>query len=1002
MDIDPNDLLSTNVFINEPILEDIVSDEENDDFKKYYLSKKEKNAERDVQTKLDIRTAKINENEAIQLSDISSVNDLLISNKFTGESNSNKGANVDSFSINSGTTGPAAIRVKKDIKTLISIDSRDRDKVKFPLPSHFDIFLGKTFYNIREVRLVSIEFPNTNAVINNNNNLIYWIDKEDIDLDVIDNITNTYPVYKTTLRTGSYVLSSLQSEMTDAMRLIKRSNPSKPFYHYFVINLDIDTDVVTFISLILTQLKVNPLTTIINTGIITVSATSHGFSTGDEVYILGATIIAGIPSATLNGFHKITVINSNTFQYEVNVNASESLIGGGNTVQTGTSAPFQFLFGEYSNTIAPNIGYPIENSSTLINTYISSIDNYHMLKIVCKNTPFTTSYDYIGNNIILNNSGGYLDNNGSIGNSIDGVHLISNVINSTTILVTVSANLYETVYVTQTDNNNGTGDIVSKPTFLAGNILFTVSNTSTTLVLPNGLLQPTDNYYKGWWIKIISGNSINNVREITSYISGTNSITVSAFFLSDLEINDVFYLYSAPTLTLNSTVYTISSIQNYDVETVLFTFFTPHNYTLSDIGSNISFYNTTSNPTFDGENVILGVPDTTSLYISGSILTGGSASTATPGVIGYTPSYNLLTTKTLNIANVTIGYPTLITTTTAHELSVGDKFLVNGLIVTPMLSGVFTVYTIPSPTTFTLNFTSTNLDTQSIANAYIGTDLITISFPDHGFNKIILMQNGPTTNTVDIHTLLPHKLSNGELIRIMETGISYIDNTAYIITYLTVDSFRITVTLPVGYIVNSTTGILGMSNTFRLYNCPTLGGITPSFFNNVLFTVHDIIDTNTFTFHIYNSYATSTVTGGSSIYISSFKHGFQATQKNTKNNILNRSINLEGENYAFLCCPQLSTMLNTGSVKNIFARITLDQSPGMVVFNFLSNPKRFETVPLQYLHTLSLSILNYDASYYVFNDLDYSFTLEITEVVDTTDNFNISSKRGITDISKQY
>ena len=63
MDIDPNDLLSTNIFINEPILNDIVSDEENDEFKKFYLSKNEKNAEKDIQSKIDIRTSKMNENE---------------------------------------------------------------------------------------------------------------------------------------------------------------------------------------------------------------------------------------------------------------------------------------------------------------------------------------------------------------------------------------------------------------------------------------------------------------------------------------------------------------------------------------------------------------------------------------------------------------------------------------------------------------------------------------------------------------------------------------------------------------------------------------------------------------------------------------------------------------------------------------------------------------------------------------------------------------------------
>jgi hypothetical protein len=90
-------------------------------------------------------------------------------------------------------------------------------------------------------------------------------------------------------------------------------------------------------------------------------------------------------------------------------------------------------------------------------------------------------------------------------------------------------------------------------------------------------------------------------------------------------------------------------------------------------------------------------------------------------------------------------------------------------------------------------------------------------------------------------------------------------------------------------------------------------------------------------------------------------------------------------------------MLNTGNVKDVFARITLDQSPGSVVFSYMSNPKNFDTTPLNRLEDLEFSVLNYDGSFYEFNDLDYSFTLEITEVIDITDHFNISSKRGIVD-----
>jgi hypothetical protein len=68
-----------------------------------------------------------------------------------------------------------------------------------------------------------------------------------------------------------------------------------------------------------------------------------------------------------------------------------------------------------------------------------------------------------------------------------------------------------------------------------------------------------------------------------------------------------------------------------------------------------------------------------------------------------------------------------------------------------------------------------------------------------------------------------------------------------------------------------------------------------------------------------------------------------------------------------------------------------------MVFSYLSNPKIFDTVPLSQLNDLEFSILNYDGTEYEFNDLDYSFTLEITEVVDVTDNFQLSSKRGIVD-----
>lgn len=230
-----------------------------------------------------------------------------------------------------------------------------------------------------------------------------------------------------------------------------------------------------------------------------------------------------------------------------------------------------------------------------------------------------------------------------------------------------------------------------------------------------------------------------------------------------------------------------------------------------------------------------------------------------------------------------------------------------------------------------------------------------------------------------------------------------IDGGGYTVNTVSPDTFIITRTpnpFPNVVVPESVTGIIGMSNEFTLYGCETVGGFPSEILNNVKYHVRNVLDVDTFTFMIGNNFATSTQKGGGdNLYISSLKHGFSGTQKNTKNSLLNRSINLEGENYCFLTCPQLDTMKNTGSVTNIFARISLDQAPGFVCFNYLSNPKQFNTVPLDKLSELEFSVINYDNTAYTFNDLDFSFTLEILEVIDTTDLFNQSSRRGITDVS---
>jgi hypothetical protein len=313
------------------------------------------------------------------------------------------------------------------------------------------------------------------------------------------------------------------------------------------------------------------------------------------------------------------------------------------------------------------------------------------------------------------------------------------------------------------------------------------------------------------------------------------------------------------------------------------------------------------------------------------------------------------------------------------------------------------VKSIPDSTTIEIDFAITSFNSLSLKNAYVGTGLMSLSFPNHGFNKIISIQNtsgmpsGQTTgNLISVQTQLSHNFTTGSMVRLNNTDCIPVLNSGFNITVTDTDKFNIPYTSPLSK--NGTTGIIGYDENFYLYGGVDINGISGNLINSNMHTVRDIIDENNFTFYINNAISdASGKGGGSQLYINSLLHGFDSTQTNTKNNLLNRSINLQGENYAFLCCPQLNTMMNTGSVKDIFARISLDQSPGTMVFSFLSNPKNFDTVPLDKLNDLDFSIVNYDGSLYDFNDLDYSFTLQITEIIDINDSFNLSSRRGIVD-----
>jgi len=481
-------------------------------------------------------------------------------------------------------------------------------------------------------------------------------------------------------------------------------------------------------------------------------------------------------------------------------------------------------------------------------------------------------------------------------------------------------------------------------------------------------------------------------------------IISSTIFLVNISSKLVLESYNSGQVVFNNQTFNIQSISNYKTNNILVTTFSKHNYTLNDRNADITLSGTNTTPNLDDTFKLSYVFQDTSFVIGGALPSGGESINNKIGSGGFIPRYRPLTTYIVSITNVIISPDTITLTCPNHNLQLGDSVIIQNLSTSPPIKNIpFSIYAIPSSNSIVINTSIKTVNNDGILNksAYLSCGLFTVSFPNHNFNKIISIRNTTGTpsnqtygNLISLQTQLPHNFTNNQLVRFTHTNtIPNIDNSYYITV-----TGQDTITIPYSYplISSGTSGIVGFDQKFYLYDAINVGGISESNINSKEFTVRDIVDENTFTFYNSGSFANSIETGGGgNLYISSLTHGFKGQQTNTKNNILNRSINLQGENYSFLCSPQLSTMLNTGKVKNIFARISLSESPGSMVFTYLSNPKSFDTVPLNSLQELEFSILNYDGTFYEFNDLDYSFTLEITEIQDVIDNFNFSSKRGI-------
>lgn len=262
-------------------------------------------------------------------------------------------------------------------KRKVYLDSKFRDERIYSDASSFSGTFGRTFHNVISMRLTSMEFSNVQKVISSTSNKLYWRNIEDIDIDP------PFPIYTAIIPPGSYTYTTFQTQAPQIQNIIKRhggkqnADGTNAIFHYFIMDISLDTDLGNFTSIIAQPAPSNPITTISGSNEVVFQMPGHGFKTGDTIYVLGVRgIIGGINSSSFNGPWTITVVNSDSFTYSIFFVATGSVTGGGALVKAGELAPYQFMFGDYSDTCADVIGFRVENSNVdmgIVNPFTSKI-----------------------------------------------------------------------------------------------------------------------------------------------------------------------------------------------------------------------------------------------------------------------------------------------------------------------------------------------------------------------------------------------------------------------------------------------------------------------------------------------------------------------------------------------------------------------------------------------------------------------------------------------------
>jgi hypothetical protein len=327
-----NNFISTDISSFDPA--DIIQyNKRKNDFKKYYMNRPE--FRRELLTRVPKIITKNEEDYH--------PNNLLTTNKITDV----KTIGEETIP----TQGDDDGRIVRTRRTLVNIDSRDRDQSIYPKPSSYTVYLNRKFINVKKMQIRTSEIPNSEQLIiatpeSKQNNKILWKNSGN----------NT--IFVATIPSGNYKPSDLELAFSTAMNKIKKDANN---YHNFTVKLDIVSDICTFSQLESTLLS-NPFSCTLGSPQIYVHHEGHGFISGDFVNISGVNSFGGINASLINKNQVIVALSVSEYLFEVTTPATLTVSDvGGNSCSFGRAQEFSLLFGE-QGTPAGILGFELINT----------------------------------------------------------------------------------------------------------------------------------------------------------------------------------------------------------------------------------------------------------------------------------------------------------------------------------------------------------------------------------------------------------------------------------------------------------------------------------------------------------------------------------------------------------------------------------------------------------------------------------------------------------------